>query len=76
MAFTVSDCRVDSQGFEFLGYRFEAGRRLVRKKSLMALRDKVRARTNAIKLRGAPTDTLFTKPDAQNSRCIRFCIRG
>ncbi|MGH9439209.1 MAG: group II intron maturase-specific domain-containing protein, partial [Terriglobia bacterium] len=33
------------QGFEFLGYRFEAGRRLVRKKSLMALRDKVRART-------------------------------
>ena len=27
------------------GYRFEAGRRLVRAKSLMALRDKVRART-------------------------------
>ena len=41
----VGDCRVDGQGFEFLGYRFEAGRRLVRKKSLMALRDKVRART-------------------------------
>ena len=31
---------------------------------------------NAIKLRGAPTETLFTKPDAQNRRCIRFCIRG
>jgi len=39
------DCRVEGEGFEFLGYRFEAGRRLVRKKSLMALRDKVRART-------------------------------
>jgi len=42
----VGDCRVDSQGFEFLGYRFEAGRRWVSKKSLMALRDKVRAKTN------------------------------
>jgi len=41
----VGDCREDGQGFEFLGYWFEAGRRLVRKKSLMALRDKVRART-------------------------------
>jgi RNA-directed DNA polymerase len=41
----IGDCRVEGEGFEFLGYRFEAGRRLVRKKSLMALRDKVRART-------------------------------
>jgi RNA-directed DNA polymerase len=41
----VGDCRVEGQGFEFLGYRFEAGRRLVRSKSLMALRDKVRALT-------------------------------
>lgn len=41
----VGDCRVEGEGFEFLGYRFEAGRRLVRKKSLMALRDRVRART-------------------------------
>jgi RNA-directed DNA polymerase len=41
----VGDCRVEGQGFEFLGYRFEAGQRWVRKKSLMALRDKVRART-------------------------------
>jgi len=38
----VGDCRIEGQGFEFLGYRFEAGRRLVRKKSLMALRDKIR----------------------------------
>ena len=41
----VGDCRVTGQGFEFLGYRFEAGKRWVRKKSLMALRDKIRAKT-------------------------------
>ena len=41
----VGDCRQPGHGFEFLGYRFEAGRRLVRKKSLQALRDKVRAKT-------------------------------
>ena len=41
----LGDCRVDSQGFEFLGYRFEAGKRWVRKKSLMSLKDKIRAKT-------------------------------
>ena len=41
----VGDSRQFGQGFEFLGHRFEAGRRLVRKKSLKALKDKVRART-------------------------------
>lgn len=41
----VGDCRVEGQGFEFLGYRFEAGRRWVRKKSLKALKDKIRAKT-------------------------------
>ena len=41
----LGDCRVDGQGFEFLGYRFEAGKRWVRKKSLMSLRDKIRAKT-------------------------------
>ncbi len=41
----VGDCRVEGQGFEFLGYRFEAGRRWVRRKSLKSLRDKIRART-------------------------------
>ncbi len=41
----VGDCRVEGQGFEFLGYRFEAGKRQVRKKSLMSLRDKIRAKT-------------------------------
>jgi RNA-directed DNA polymerase len=42
----VGDCRQPGQGFEFLGYRFEADRRLVRKKSLTALKDKVRAKTS------------------------------
>ena len=41
----VGDCRVEGQGFEFLGYRFEAGRRRVRKKSLKSVRDKIRAKT-------------------------------
>jgi len=41
----VGDCRVPGQGFEFLGYRFEAGRRWVRKKSLDRLKGKVRDKT-------------------------------
>ena len=41
----VGDCRVRGQGFEFLGYRFEAGRRWVRKKSEQSLKDKVRQKT-------------------------------
>jgi len=41
----VADSRQPGQGFEFLGYRFEAGHRFVRKKSLKAFKDKVRAKT-------------------------------
>lgn len=41
----VGDCRVIGQGFEFLGYRFEAGRRTVRRSSMKSLQDKVRQRT-------------------------------
>jgi RNA-directed DNA polymerase len=41
----IGDCRQKRQGFEFLGYRFEAGRRWVRKKSLRALKAKLRANT-------------------------------
>ena len=41
----VGDCLVPGQGFEFLGYRFEAGKRWVRKKSLKALRERIRTRT-------------------------------
>src|SRR5699024_2737017 len=41
----VGDCLQPGQGFDFLGYRFEAGRRWVRKKSMDALKDKVRPKT-------------------------------
>ena len=41
----VGDCRQPGEGFDFLGYRFEAGRRWVRKKSLKRFRDSIRAKT-------------------------------
>jgi RNA-directed DNA polymerase len=41
----IGDCRQKGQGFEFLGYRFEAGRRWVRKKSMTRFRDRIRERT-------------------------------
>ncbi len=41
----VGDCRQEGQGFEFLGYRFEVGRRWVRRKSFKAVRDRIRIRT-------------------------------
>jgi RNA-directed DNA polymerase len=41
----VGDCREVGQGFEFLGYRFEAGKRWVRKKSLKRIKDAIRAKT-------------------------------
>lgn len=41
----IGDCRQKGQGFEFLGYRFEAGRRWVRKRSMKALREKIRSKT-------------------------------
>lgn len=41
----VGDCLVKGQGFEFLGYRFEAGQRFVRKKSLNHFKDAIRAKT-------------------------------
>jgi hypothetical protein len=47
----VGDCRQPGEGFDFLGYRFEAGRRWVRKKSLARLKDGIRAKTK--RTRGA-----------------------
>ena len=41
----LGDCRLPGQGFEFLGYRFEAGKRWVRKKSLDRLKDRIREKT-------------------------------
>jgi RNA-directed DNA polymerase len=41
----LGDCRQRGQGFDFLGYRFEVGIRMIRKKSLDKLKDKVREKT-------------------------------
>ena len=41
----VGDCLQAGQGFEFLGYRFELGRRWVRKRSLESLRERIRWKT-------------------------------
>jgi RNA-directed DNA polymerase len=41
----VGDCRQVGRGFEFLGYRFEAGKRWVRKKSLKRFKDAIRNKT-------------------------------
>jgi len=41
----VGDCREPGEGFDFLGYRFEAGRRRVRGKSLTRFKDGIRAKT-------------------------------
>jgi RNA-directed DNA polymerase len=41
----VGDCRQAGEGFEFLGYRFEAGQRWVRPKSFKALRERIRQKT-------------------------------
>jgi len=41
----VGNCRLPGQGFDFLGYRFEAGRRWVRDRSRNAFRERVRRRT-------------------------------
>jgi RNA-directed DNA polymerase len=41
----IANCRKKGNGFEFLGYRFERGRRHVRKKSLDKLKEMIRAKT-------------------------------
>lgn len=41
----IGNCMIEGQGFEFLGYRFEAGQRYVRKKSFDSLKDKIRNKT-------------------------------
>jgi RNA-directed DNA polymerase len=41
----IANCRKKGNGFEFLGYRFERGRRHVRKKSLDKLKETIRTKT-------------------------------
>ena len=41
----IANCRKKGNGFEFLGYRFERGRRHVRRKSLDKLKETIRNKT-------------------------------
>ena len=41
----IGNCTIEGGGFEFLGYRFECGKRTVRKTSMKKLRDTIRRRT-------------------------------
>jgi RNA-directed DNA polymerase len=41
----VGDCRQPGEGFAFLGYLFEAGKRSVRSKSLKSLKERIRMKT-------------------------------
>ena len=38
----IGNCMVEGEGFEFLGYRFEAGTSWVRRKSIQKFRDRIR----------------------------------
>lgn len=53
----IGDCTVEGQGFDFLGYRFEAGKRWVRKRSLTALRERIRTKTG--RCRGESLDRII-----------------
>jgi RNA-directed DNA polymerase len=66
----IGDCREPGQGFEFLGYRFEAGRRYVRKKSREAFRDKVRAKTG--RSRGGELGADHRRPQPHDPRLVRL----
>jgi RNA-directed DNA polymerase len=54
----IGDCRQQGEGFEFLGYRFEAGRRFVRKKSMNRFKDTIRAKTR--RTRGDSLERIVT----------------
>ena len=54
----VGDCRVVGEGFEFLGYRFEAGQRRVRQKSRNKLFERIRTLTP--RTRGVSLSTVIT----------------
>ncbi len=60
----MGDAREPGQGFEFLGYRFEGGRGFVRKKSLQAFKDKVRAKTGTHSGQQSGSDDQQPQPHA------------
>lgn len=44
----IGNCMVEGKGFEFLGYRFEAGTSWVRPKSIQKFRDRIRELTSRV----------------------------
>ncbi len=44
----LGNCMVEGEGFEFLGYRFEAGTSWVRRKSIQKFRDRIRQETSRV----------------------------
>jgi RNA-directed DNA polymerase len=44
----IGNCMIEGEGFEFLGYRFEAGTRWVRKKSIQRFGDRIREKTSRV----------------------------
>ncbi|MEO5670358.1 MAG: group II intron reverse transcriptase/maturase [Ramlibacter sp.] len=58
----IGDCLQKGRGFEFLGYRFEAAKRLVRKKSVTKLKDAIRYRTG--RTRSASLDDIVAELNA------------
>lgn len=42
----IGNCMVEGEGFDFLGYRFEAGNRWIRRKSIQRFRDRIRKETS------------------------------
>jgi RNA-directed DNA polymerase len=44
----LGNCMVEGQGFDFLGYRFEAGTRWIKRKSIQRFRDRIREKTSKV----------------------------
>jgi RNA-directed DNA polymerase len=71
----VGNCMVAGQGFDFLGCRFEGGRRGIRKKSLQALKDKIRSRTK--RSRGDSMKRIMEEinPTLRGGQLLQTCSR-
>lgn len=55
----LGNCMIKGEGFEFLGYRFEAGTSWVRRKSIQKFRDRIREVTS--KVGGKAIDAVIVK---------------
>ncbi len=44
----LGNCMVEGDGFDFLGYRFEGGKRWIRRKSIQKFRDRIREKTSRV----------------------------